>query len=266
LEQVQSIRDNPPPCDPRETAAQVRRQAERELKQRFGWRAPLLLWLVRKLREAMAAREGAKSALVSLALPTRRLVLEIGRRLVAAGQMDAPEQVFHFAFADIICWLHGYWDGEGARSLARDRAQRRERWLAETAPDLITEEPDGRLAAAVPHPASLPESGGWSGISVSPGTASGVARILRSPTDAAHLRQGDILVAPSTDPGWTPLFLRAAAIVMETGGYLSHGAIVAREYGIPAVANLPGILNALRDGDSITVDGSAGRVMRSVRR
>ncbi|MGA1993720.1 MAG: PEP-utilizing enzyme, partial [Bryobacteraceae bacterium] len=86
---------------------------------------------------------------------------------------------------------------------------------------------------------------------------------LYTPTDAARLQQGDVLVAPSTDPGWTPLFLRASAIVVETGGFLSHGAIVAREYGIPAVANIPGILNALRDGESITVDGSRGCVVRS---
>ena len=78
--------------------------------------------------------------------------------------------------------------------------------------------------------------------------------------------QGDILVAPSTDPGWTPLFLRASAIVMETGGFLSHGAIVAREYGIPAVANVPGILKALEDGELITVDGSGDRVIRLERR
>jgi pyruvate,water dikinase len=263
LEQVQSIRDNPPARDPRENAAEVRRQAERELRQRFGWRTPLLLWLARKLREAMAARENAKSALVCLLLPTRRVVLEIGRRLVAAGHLDAPEQAFHFAFADVVCWLNGYWDGEGARELARDRAHHRDLWLAETAPDLITEEPDGRLADPLPPPACLPESGMWSGIPVSPGLASGSARIVRHPADAAHLRQGDILIAPSTDPGWTPLFLRASAIVMQTGGFLSHGAIVAREYGIPAVANIPGILNALQDGERITVDGSAGRVIHS---
>ena len=262
LEQVERIRENPPAQDPRETAAEVRRQAERELKQRFGWRTPVLLWLVHRLRAAIAVREAAKSAMISLMLPTRRMVLEIGRRLVAAGHLDSPEQTFDFAFIDFECWLRGYWDGAGARELARDRSKRRERWLAETVPDLITEEPDGRLAVTAHPLASWPESGAWSGISVSPGTASGAARIVRSPTDAAHLRQGDILVAPSTDPDWTPLFLRASAIVVETGGYLSHGAIVAREYGIPAVANIPGILNALQDGEPITVDGSAGRVFR----
>jgi pyruvate,water dikinase len=262
LEQVQRIRENPPARDPRETAAEVRRQAERELEQRFGWRTPLLRWLVGRLRAAMAVREYAKSALISLALPSRRIDLEIGRRLVAAGRLDSPEQTFDFAFIDLECWIRGYWDGAGARELARDRSQRRERWLTETAPDLITEEPDGRLAVTAHPPASLPESGAFSGISVSPGTARGAARIVHRPTDAAHLRQGDILVAPSTDPGWTPLFLRAAAIVMETGGFLSHGAIIAREYGIPAVANIPGILNALQDGEPITVDGSSGRVIR----
>ncbi len=72
-----------------------------------------------------------------------------------------------------------------------------------------------------------------------------------------------MLIAPSTDPGWTPLFLRAAALVMEVGGYLSHGAIVAREYGIPAVSNLPGILDAVREGEPLVVDGDTGRVFRT---
>jgi pyruvate,water dikinase len=199
-------------------------------------------------------------------LPVRRLVLEIGRRLVTAGQLDSPEQALQFARMDVTCWLRGYWDGAGARALARDRTERRDSWLAGIAPDLITEEPDGRMAAAAHPPAASSEDGVWTGISVSPGTASGAARMVHNPMDAAHLRQGDILVAPSTDPGWTPLFLRASAIVMETGGFLSHGAIVAREYGIPAVANIPGILSALQDGEFITVAGSTGRVIRPVRR
>lgn len=263
LEQVQLIRENPPARDPRETAAKVRWQAERELKRRFGSRTPLLLWLVGKQRAAMATRESAKSALVCVMLPVRRIALEIGRRLVATGELDSPERILHFTLIDLFCWLRGYWHGAGARALAGDRMLRRERWLAETAPDLITEEPDGRVVISAPSLASSSEAGVWSGIAISPGTASGVARIVHTPANSAHLRQGDILIAPSTDPGWTPLFLRASAIVMETGGFLSHGAIVAREYGIPAVANIPGILTTLKDGEPITVDGSAGRVLRA---
>ena len=220
------------------------------------------MWLVRKLREAIAAREAAKSGLVCLMLPFRRIVLEVGRHLVASGHLDAPEQAFDFALADLTGWLRGEWDGRGARELARDRELRREAWLAQVAPDLITEEPDGRIAAMAEVAPSAPEAKAWSGIAVSPGTAAGAARIVRTPNEAARLRPGDVLVAPSTDPGWTPLFLKASAVVMETGGFLSHGAIVAREFGIPAVANIPGILNMLQDGEALTVDGSAGRVIR----
>ena len=76
------------------------------------------------------------------------------------------------------------------------------------------------------------------------------------------MQAGDVLVAPSTDPGWTPLFLRAKAVVMEVGGYISHGAIVAREYGIPAVVNVGEVMKTLHDGEQLTVDGDEGKVYR----
>ena len=260
LEQVEEIRRNPPARDPRAVAAEVRREAERELRRRFGWRTPMLMWMVRKLRESMSAREAGKSAMVAALLPLRRIMMEIGQRLVAQGHLDAPIDALHFSLADLACWLRGYWDGSGAHELAGDRDRRRAAWLAEPCPDVIVEQPDGRMSVAAP-PVPL-HADVWSGYAISTGAATGAARIVRTPTDASHLEAGDILVAPSTDPGWTPLFLRAAAIVMETGGYLTHGAIVAREYGIPAVANVPGILDALKDGEIITVDGSTGRVLR----
>ena len=88
----------------------------------------------------------------------------------------------------------------------------------------------------------------------------GVARVLFSPHEGARLHAGEILVAPSTDPGWTPLFLLAAGLVMETGGYLSHGAIVAREYGLPAVLNVPLATQRIPDGSTILLDGAQGVV------
>ncbi len=263
LAQVEAIRANPPERDPREVAAEVRGEAEREVRRRYSWRAPILLWFARKLREAMAIREDCKSAMVSMILPARYAMLEVGRRLVASGRLNSAEQMFQLAHADVQCLLRGYWDGSGAGDLARDRADRQERWLAEDCPDVITETPEGGFTEAPKASNAVAASGAWSGIAVSPGVATGIARLVRHPEDAAHLQQGDILCAPSTDPGWTPLFLRASAIVMETGGYLSHGSIVAREYGIPAVANVPGILSALEDGEPIVVDGSQGKIMRS---
>ncbi|HTX74897.1 MAG TPA: PEP/pyruvate-binding domain-containing protein [Terracidiphilus sp.] len=261
LEQLKIMRANPQTIDLRENAAQIRRRAEQELKQRFGWRTPLLLWLVRRLRAATADREAAKSALVCLMLPVRRIVLEIGRRFAAEGKLDSAEQALYFTFIDLWSWLRGYWDGDGARALAADRIARRESWLTESAPDLITEEPDGRFAAPI-QPAPARGDGTWTGLGVSPGRAQGLARILHTPADSARLQFGDVLVAPCTDPGWTPLLQRAAAIVVETGGFLSHGSIVAREFGIPAAANIPGILSSLTDGVRIEVDGSSGQVIR----
>jgi pyruvate,water dikinase len=97
------------------------------------------------------------------------------------------------------------------------------------------------------------------GTPASSGRVTGVARVMRDP-HAAHLAQGEILVAPSTDPGWTPLFLTAGGLVMETGGAMSHGAIVAREYGIPAVVGVAEATERIRTGQRITVDGGTGTV------
>ena len=97
------------------------------------------------------------------------------------------------------------------------------------------------------------------GRAVAAGSAEGIARVVFRPDGAAELADGDILVCPSTDPGWTPLFLRAGGLVVERGGVLSHGAIVAREFGIPAVV-CPEATRRIRSGDRIHVDGSAGRI------
>lgn len=99
------------------------------------------------------------------------------------------------------------------------------------------------------------------GIPVSPGRVTGKARVILTPREKASLKPGEILVAPVTDAGWTPLFLVAAALVVDIGGLLSHGSIVAREYGIPGVINVREGTRVIRDGDEITVDGNVGEVL-----
>lgn len=111
------------------------------------------------------------------------------------------------------------------------------------------------------EPVTLDSGSGLQGLPVAAGRASGPARIIEHPGEGNKLQPGDVLVAPSTDPAWTPLFLKACAVVMETGGFMSHGAIVAREYGIPAVVNIPGVMKVLQDGQKIVVDGDVGRVI-----
>ena len=100
----------------------------------------------------------------------------------------------------------------------------------------------------------------WHGVAAAPGKAAGNACVITAAPLGSQFAPGDVLVAPSTDPAWTPLFLRASAVVMETGGYLSHGAIVAREFGIPSVVNIPGIMTEVVTGDRINVDGDLGDV------
>lgn len=104
----------------------------------------------------------------------------------------------------------------------------------------------------------------WHGRGVSAGTVRGVARIVREPRGLGSVAEGEILIAPSTDPAWTPVFGRLRGLVMERGGVLSHGAVVAREYHLPAVTAIAHLTHALHDGDWIEVDGTSGIVRRIV--
>jgi pyruvate,water dikinase len=98
------------------------------------------------------------------------------------------------------------------------------------------------------------------GSACSPGLVRGPARVVRRIEDAGRVRPGDVLVAPFTDPGWTPVFPRLAAVVTETGGLLSHAAVIARECGIPAVLAVRDATRTIRDGDVVEVDGHRGTV------
>ena len=103
------------------------------------------------------------------------------------------------------------------------------------------------------------EPGDLSGTPVSPGTVEGVVRVVLDPR-RAQLEPGEILVCPGTDPSWTPLFLTAGGLVMEVGGMMTHGAIVAREYGIPAVVGVDRATERLKTGQLIRIDGSSGEI------
>jgi rifampicin phosphotransferase len=258
LEQVRQLLGSNVTGLSRETAVRQRQSAEQEIRHRKPLWWPLIRWLAGGMRRAAAIRELGKSAVVASALPIRGIALEIGRRLVADGHLDYPEEVFDLVYADLAAWMEGYWDGGGARALTNDRGMQRQAWLREEPPDTIADDRT-ETVAAMAGPKPIPGDT-WQGIAASPGRAKGMARILLCPEDGARLLPGEILVAPSTDPAWTPLFLRAAALVTESSGYLSHGAIVAREYGLPAVVNVPGVLKLLKDGELLEVNGDDGTV------
>jgi pyruvate,water dikinase len=262
LEQVRSLLAAGRTERPQAAARDTRAAAEAEVRRRTRLLRPLVRRLAEKAREGFALREAGKSAMVALWEPLRGLGLEASRRMVNLGVLDAVDDLFYFSWMDVELLCRWEWIGPGAKSLVADRKAQATAWERQTPPDVIFGEAGGRAGNRPELPPASPRQGGTvlTGLAVAAGRATGPARIIRHPLDGGRLRPGDVLVAPSTDPAWTPLFLRAAAVVMEVGGYLSHGAIVAREYGLPAVVNIAGLLDAIREGQLLTVDGHTGEV------
>lgn len=203
--------------------------------------------------------EMTKSVLVEALEVYRKLALELGNRFKQRSLLMEANDIFYCSWPDLFAILNGQWDGDGLGALLTDRRTVHEQKELASAPDLIMDE------KPVFSQALLQPSGNYlQGVGAATGKASGLARLINSPNEGSRLQPGEILVAPSTDPGWTPLFLKASALIMETGGFLSHGAIVAREYGVPAVVNVPGVMRLIKDGQQITVDGYNGKIYPAI--
>jgi pyruvate,water dikinase len=191
-----------------------------------------------------------------LPLPVfRRTSLEFGRRLVSVGILDTPEDVFHLKL-DELERIDGKLPPplELAAELRASMLRRKEKRARLEGTPLV----DPRLFLQ-----SSPEGDELlRGMPGSSGVAEGPARIVRDGSEFDKLVAGDVLVAPYTNPSWTPLFQRAVAVVVDSGSAASHAAIVAREYGIPAVMSTVTGTRTLRDGERIRVDGSQGAVFR----
>ncbi|MNK78765.1 Phosphoenolpyruvate synthase [compost metagenome] len=191
----------------------------------------------------------------TMALPIiRRSVLELGRRLVGIGALQAPEGLFHAKLHEVPqAWEPSAQEAAELRAVV-DRRQERRASLAER--PMV----DPRLFKRAEVGADVLVSG----MAGSPGVSEGTVCIVREGSEFGKLRPGDVLVAPFTNPAWTPLFQRAAAVVVDSGGPASHAAIVAREYGIPAVMGTVDGTRRLVDGQRVRVDGSNGQVLLSI--
>ncbi|MGY1679942.1 PEP/pyruvate-binding domain-containing protein [Geodermatophilus sp. SYSU D01176] len=241
----------------------AREELEERLRSRPRWRRVRVLTgqvvdvrmhvlrrLVTDATEGLARREDVKSAVLALGGEVRRVHLEIGRRLTAAGVLPHPADVDLLRDAELRPALAG--SPPAPAELARRR-----RWLDQRAQDPPL--PMRFTGVPVQAPPEVPHGDRLTGWAASPGRHTARARVLREP-DPDRLAPGEVLVAAATDAGWSPVFLRAGAIVVERGGPLSHAAIVARELGLPAVLNLPGA-TAVLDGRTVTVDGDTGTVV-----
>jgi pyruvate,water dikinase len=199
----------------------------------------------RALHTYLGLRETAKHHLMCGYALIRRALVELDRRYRLHGGIFflTPEE------------LPRLLAGEDLVGLSAQRRRRRAVALSLEAPAVLFS--DDLEALGRP----LPAAGGdaLQGVPLSAGVAEGPALVLEEPV-AARPGEGYILVCPSTDPAWVPLFVGARGLVMETGGVLSHGAIVAREFALPAVAGLPGIQRRLRTGQRLRVDGASGTV------
>lgn len=243
-----------------EAAAQARKRVAQALP---WWKRPILTRLILDAKAGSNEREAARSAMISQLEVIRRALLILGERWVGNDYIEKKEDILFLLQTEIHAVLDGVMPGQGLAPLIAERQRLFDGWQAEEAPEVILEQPDGSLAEQAADYQVRPTNGDcFMGVSVGAGFVSGTARLLTCPKQGERLGRGEILVVPSTDPAWTPLFLKAGGLVMETGGYLSHGAIVAREFGIPAVVNMPGILQQIRDGDQLAVDGTKGTVRR----
>ncbi len=233
----------------------VREQGCAAIRARCGWlRWVVFSWWYRRLCRFFALREANRHHLMYYAGATRRLLLRAGALLTERGLLDQAEDVFFIRVEEQLPLLS--LETRDWRALVQSRKQAHARDIETVAPDQLI---DGVEEA----PTELsPDATGWRGVPISAGFAKGPARIIRTLADWKKVTPGDILVAPVIDPGMAPLFGIAAGLVVEMGGTLSHGAIIAREYGLPAVANVPGITTQLCEGEIVEINATAGVVRR----
>ena len=241
--------------------AAVRNDAVREIKRRFGWRVHrwvIFSWWYRRLCRYFALREANRHHLMYYSVAARHLLFRAGALFVERGLFDQAEDIFFIRLEEqeqLFSGIPRDW-----RALIRSRKVERLRNAEVTVPDTLR---DGLVE-------SMNEKGvdAWlgadrvlRGIPISAGRATGPVRLVRSLADWSRVSAGDILVVAVIDPGLAPLFGVAAGLVAEMGGTLSHGAIIAREYGLPTVANVPGITTRLKEGDRISLDAERGEII-----
>ena len=234
----------------------ARSSAMHKLKKQIGFiKRQFILKMIQQGSNGSATREMAKSYSVKFVDIARKLYLEVGRRFYNLDLIGQVDDIFHCSHAEIGAVLLNKHSGAQLKILVEDRKVRLDLLSELSAPDVITE--NGLDDEPIPTGSS---DNLLKGIPVSSGIVESTAKIVLSPEEGTKLQFGDIMIAPSTDPSWTPLFLKVRGIVLETGGYTSHASIVAREYGLPTVVNVPGILNKVRDKQVVRVDGNSGIV------
>lgn len=236
----------------REAEAKIEELVRRARRTR-PLRAAVAGFMMRRARALGGLRELPKFAWIYQLSAIRPQLLAVGAELVDRGLLESADDIMFLDMREAMAAVDGI---DHRVRVASRRAEYAREMRRRNVPDVLLSDGTDPEALAPPQASA---DGSLKGMSGAPGTAIGPARVVLDPSDA-HLEPGEILVAPSTDPGWTPLFMTAGGLVTETGGPNAHGPTVAREYGIPAVIGVPRATQEIRTGQRITVDGAAGTV------
>jgi pyruvate,water dikinase len=220
-------------------------------------RRRIFRYVLGQAQKFITLREFMKALLVKELAQTKKEIMVMSSRFAEDGFIREPIDFYFLTMDEVEAFARG----EGADIPVNDLVPRRKREYERNQKVVLPEYSDGR-----PRPLSVREleSRGdvevMEGIPVSPGKVTGRARVITDPRRHAEILPGEILVAPVTDAAWTPLFVTAVAIVVDVGGPLSHGSIVAREFGIPGVLSVGMATRIIKNGQIITVDGDEGKV------
>ncbi|HOW67835.1 MAG TPA: PEP/pyruvate-binding domain-containing protein [Candidatus Paceibacterota bacterium] len=239
--------------------------AEAELTRVFsgvpggGWRRRMVAWLAQQTRHYLPLREDQRFYWQQTLAFQRRLAIEAGMELSGRGWLGTDQDVFFLTWSELMG------SGENIRpdcGLVDQRREEFHRLQKEQAWDETDHYPlflQGNTPWLEEGESARDD---WRGQPISPGRAKGMARVILNPGQFERLQPEDILVTRGADPAWTPVFGRLGGLVLEVGGQLSHGAVVAREYHLPAVAAIPGITRQVCDGEWLLIDGNSGVVRR----
>jgi rifampicin phosphotransferase len=243
-----------------------RQQAEQAVKQalkRRPLRRMIFGWVLRNARQRVRDRENLRFERTRLFGRVRRIFVEAGRRMMAEGLLRDERDMFYLTVDEVLGFVEGTSCDEGLGAVAGRRIEQFSRYRALPAPADRFETRGavylGNTFTAQVPPAAASGDGELRGMGCCPGVVTGRVRLIRDPR-GAHLRQGEILVAERTDPGWIMLFPAAAGVLVERGSLLSHSAIVARELGIPAIVSIPDLMRSLTDGQLVEMNGATGAV------
>jgi len=241
-----------------ERAAEQRRQLEKQCRRQLKNPIKRLIFnhLLIRAQTGSVFRENVKSEVIKLLTAKRKMLLELDKRLRDKGILENEDDVFFLRYEEIDPVVNNN-AGFDIKKIVRTRRAEYDKNRSIEPPDVVFGpfDPDTYTPETVDEQAEVLQ-----GFGVSPGAAMGKARVILRADTEEQLLAGEILLAPFTDPGWTPYFVPAAAIVMDEGGIFSHGSIVAREYGLPAVVNVGNATKIIKTGQKIQVDGDRGVV------